>query len=238
MNGKQKLLLVQIYIHLLFLIGLFSIPLYITIPAIIFLHIFSVSFMITVFFHRTVAHRHTINPIAEKVLLFISWMMGVGSAIAVAGTHRKHHRFSDTEKDPHSPKNLGVFRTYWYGSGSEDIVRYVPDLLRKPLYVFQQKHYFSGLLLIHLLCFAIFPFYVYWVLLIASSFLVWFNGGLINICCHDNQGPINSNFFGFWLAGEGWHKNHHSSPGDKNFHTTYDWGGLVHKLVSYGNQSK
>jgi stearoyl-CoA desaturase (delta-9 desaturase) len=232
MNPRQKLLMIQIYAHILFVLGLFFLPLTISIPAVIISQIVYVGICGTAFFHRAVSHKQSINPLVEKILILLSWIGMSGSALAWAGTHRKHHRYSDTEKDPHSPKHHSRLKTYWYSSGAEDIIRYVPDLLRKPWYLFQHKYYFKVLLILHVLGILFLSFTYYWALLIVPAFLMWFSGSLINIFCHDDKGPVNVSILGYFSGGEGWHKNHHEEPANPSFRHWADWGGHLHKLMS------
>jgi stearoyl-CoA desaturase (delta-9 desaturase) len=172
MTPRHKLLLIQIYAHILFLVGLVLLSATISIPTIIISQIIYVGICGTAFFHRTVSHKNKINPTIEKILILLSWVGMSGSALAWAGTHRKHHRYTDTEKDPHSPKYHGRLRTYWYSSGAGDIIRYVPDLLRKPWYLFQHKYYFKVLLVLHTLGLLFLSFTYYWALLIVPAFLM------------------------------------------------------------------
>lgn len=231
MNFKQTLLSTQIYAHIVFLIGLFTISWHISLPIIIISQIIYVGFCGTVFFHRTVAHKNSLNPVIEKILLIISWLGMSGSALAWAGTHRKHHRYSDTEKDPHCPIHHGRLKAYWYSSGNEDIIRYVPDLLRKPWYIFQHTHYFKILLIVHIVGLLLLPFYVYWSILIVPAFLMWFAGSSVNIFCHDKNGPRNIGLLGYIHAGEGWHANHHNDPANTSFKHPADWGGIIHNII-------
>lgn len=238
MDFRKLLFATQIYIHIVFLVGLFFVPLYISIPAIIICQIIFVGACGTAFFHRTVAHKNNINPITEKVLILLSWIGGSGSALAWAGTHRMHHRYSDTEKDPHCPIHHGKLKAYWLSSGDGNIVRYVPDLLRKPLYLFQHQHYFKVLVSLHILGLLLLPFSIYWVCLIVPAFLMWFAGSTINVFCHDINGPRNVPILGYLHAGEGWHGNHHNDPANSKFNARHDWGGFIHKYLRLRNEVK
>lgn len=231
MNFRKVLLAFQIFIHLSFLLGLLFVPLKMAIPFILVSQVVYVGFCGTVYFHRVIAHRNEIHPWINRALLFLSWLGVSGSVIAWAGTHRKHHRLSDSERDPHSPVHRGIFRTYWYSSGDEDIVKYVPDLLRQKLFLFQHKHYFKFLVGIHILGFLTLPLHFYWGFLIVPAFLMWFAGSTINVFCHNSLGPINIPVLGFLHAGEGWHKNHHASPALCNFGHKGDWGYLLYNLI-------
>ena len=176
---------------------------------------------------------------AEKIFLLLSWLGVVSSALAWAGVHRKHHRFSDTNKDPHSPLWLGKFKAYWQLSNNDtDVIKYVPDLLKKPMYVLQHKYYFQVLFSIHIFGFLILPTMWYWAILIVPGFLMWFGGSTINVFCHDNLGPKNVTLWGIVNAGEGWHKNHHDMPMSPKFGHWADWGGHIHSLLSVKKHEK
>jgi fatty-acid desaturase len=142
-----------------------------------------------------------------------------------------HHRWSDTERDPHSPKHSGILKTYWWSSGDSSVVRYIPDLLRKPLYVFQHNHYFKVLIALHILGALTLPLVLYWALLVAPAFLMWFAGSMTNVFGHDAVGPRNSTLLGLAFAGEGWHKNHHDNAASTQFHPTLDWGGKIYNWI-------
>jgi len=216
----------------MFLWGVFVVPLHIVIPALIINQIIFVGFCGTAFFHRTVAHKNSINPIVEKSLVLLSWLGATSSAIAWAGGHRKHHRYSDTEKDPHSPIILGKFKAYWQMSNNNnDLIKYVPDLLRKKLYVFQHKYYFIVLVTAHILGLLLLPFIYYWAIFIVSGFVMWFSGSLVNLFGHNKKGPTNNYILGLLVGGEGWHKNHHDEPANYSFRHKFDWGGKIHQLL-------
>ena len=231
MNYKKALLIFQIFIHVIFLAGLFLFPIAKIFCFIVISQVIYVGFCGTVYFHRVVSHKNPIYPFIDKILLFVSWLGVSGSVIAWVGTHRKHHRYTDSERDPHSPTHMGRLRAYWYSSGDEDIVRYIPDLLRNPLYLLQHKHYFKVLLVIHFIGLIFLTPLWYWGLLVTPAFLMWFAGSSVNALCHDDHGPINNPFLGILHAGEGWHKNHHSHPNANSFRHWTDWGYYIHKLI-------
>src|SRR5438552_5339563 len=70
----------------------------------------------TVYLHRVLAHRSlTVRPAVAMVFRLIIWMMTGISPRAWVAVHRKHHAFSDTPQDPHSPVVLG-FRAVQLGN--------------------------------------------------------------------------------------------------------------------------
>lgn len=64
----------------------------------------------SVFYHRALTHGAIeLSPWARKLVVHSgSWVTGIDPK-AWCCMHRAHHLFSDTELDPHSPSNLGVF---------------------------------------------------------------------------------------------------------------------------------
>lgn len=230
---KQLLLATQLYIHAAFLIGLVLIPVDMILPSLIISHIIYVGLCGTVFYHRIVTHRNKINDKLSKFLMLLSWLGASGSLIGWAGTHRKHHTFSDTERDPHSPKYLGYIKTYWWSSGGNDIVKFVPDLLRNPWYLWQHKNYFNVLFLAHGLGLIFLPWAWYWCIMIVPGFLMWFGGSMTNCFSHNKQGPNNNILLGLLFGGEGWHKNHHNDPANASFGHRLDWGNWIYKLITY-----
>ncbi|TDB90324.1 acyl-CoA desaturase [Actinomadura sp. KC216] len=96
-------------------------------------------------FHRLLAHRSfkTHRPVRDA-LAVAGTVAGQGPAIIWAAHHRRHHRMSDREGDPHSPYFYGghgriaVLRGLWHAhlgwlldeNLSSDPIRYCPDLVR------------------------------------------------------------------------------------------------------------
>lgn len=67
---------------------------------------------ISVFYHRAFTHDAVaINPrLRSFVIKTSNWVTGIDLK-AWACMHRMHHTYSDTMKDPHSPKRWGIFGT-------------------------------------------------------------------------------------------------------------------------------
>ena len=67
-------------------------------------------FATTVYLHRVLAHRSlTVRPAVAMVFRFVIWTMTGITPRAWVAVHRKHHAFSDTGQDPHSPVVLGFW---------------------------------------------------------------------------------------------------------------------------------
>src|SRR5690242_17829191 len=67
-------------------------------------------FATTVYLHRVLAHRSlTVRPPVAIVFRVVIWMMTGITPRAWVAVHRRHHAFSDTPQDPHSPVVLGFW---------------------------------------------------------------------------------------------------------------------------------
>jgi stearoyl-CoA desaturase (Delta-9 desaturase) len=111
---------------------------------------------VTVGFHRYLTHRSfATSPPLRAVLAVLGSAAIEGPVTAWVADHRKHHRFSDREGDPHSPhvgheggwrgalKGLLHAHVGWLfihtQRGSKE--RYVPDLLRDPVVRFVDRSF-------------------------------------------------------------------------------------------------
>ena len=198
---------------------------------------------ITVGFHRLLTHRSfKCGRLLRATFAALGSAAAEGPVIDWVATHRKHHRYSDIDGDPHSPhghgsgfrgalRGLAHAHIGWVFSEMEvaDERRYAKDLLSDPLLRFVDRTF------------------VVWVIAgLAAAFglgvaltgsvvggltaLLW--GGAARIfLMHHATFSINSlcHFFGrqdydtgdesrnlAWLAiptwGEAWHNNHHAFP--------------------------
>ncbi|MFM9082920.1 MAG: fatty acid desaturase, partial [Actinomycetota bacterium] len=58
----------------------------------------------TVYLHRTVSHKAlSLNPFVEWLFRAAIWLTTGIKPKQWAAVHRKHHAFTDSEGDPHSP---------------------------------------------------------------------------------------------------------------------------------------
>ncbi len=100
-------------------------------------------FGITIGYHRLFSHGSFVPKRPLKVALAVLGSMAVeGSVTGWVATHRRHHRFSDAEGDPHSPyrygpgarpglRGLAFAHVGWlFGADDTSSRRYAPDLHR------------------------------------------------------------------------------------------------------------
>jgi stearoyl-CoA desaturase (delta-9 desaturase) len=185
---------------------------------------------VTLYLHRGQAHRAIqFHPLLEHFMRFWLWLTTGMVTKQWVAVHRKHHRFSDQDGDPHSPIIYGirniVFRgVYYYYSASKDsemIAQYgkgtPKDWIERRLYT---PHNFLGILLmlvIDLVLFGPMGLVIWGVQMIWIPFHA---AGIINGIGHwwgyrngetrDNSRNILP--IGIWIGGEELHANHHLNP--------------------------
>jgi stearoyl-CoA desaturase (delta-9 desaturase) len=113
--------------------------------------------------------------------------------------HRRHHQYSDTQLDPHSPHQhgwgvLGMLRGAWHAHLGWLFKPEPPDL----------DHYIKDLRQSRMLC------------MVSALFLVWVAAGLLIPALLG--GLLTGTWEGVWSGlawdgmGEGWHNTHHAFP--------------------------
>jgi stearoyl-CoA desaturase (delta-9 desaturase) len=109
---------------------------------------------ITIGFHRYLAHKSfKTSRFFEAVLMITGSMGGQGPIMYWVTTHRRHHKYSDREGDPHSPNLsgsglVGKLRGLWYAhmpwmlSNESSSWRFwAPDVLRDRRLFFYHRTY-------------------------------------------------------------------------------------------------
>jgi stearoyl-CoA desaturase (delta-9 desaturase) len=196
----------------------------------------------TVIIHRLLAHKSFTAPKWFEYLGSLISVIGNGaSAIAWVALHREHHRFSDTQKDPHSPVHKG-FLSIQLGNYPSPNVMYAADMLRSGFYLFCHKYHWLFFLATAAILYSIDPRAPIYGLLVPSVFILYL-GSLVNSLNHTHIGyrnyetrdsSMNNILTGILLMGEGWHNNHHAAPADAQFGKKwweFDLGWQVIKLV-------
>jgi stearoyl-CoA desaturase (delta-9 desaturase) len=197
---------------------------------------------VTVGLHRYFTHGSFKAKRPLKIALGIAGSLSLEmSVLDWVATHRKHHKFSDKEGDPHSPwrfgpgfKNMAKGLLYAHMGWLFDAERtnrekYAPDLC-KDADVMKLHRWFGALALFSIFAPAVIGGLVTWSWQGALTAFFW--GSLVRIgLLHHVTWSINSicHVFGeeefqtrdksrnvWWLAipsfGESWHNLHHSDP--------------------------
>jgi len=179
-------------------------------------------------YHRLLTHRGFKAPRwLERFMATCGTLAVQSGPIAWVTTHRIHHAFTETEKDPHSPRN----GTYWAHMGwifqgtAQDqpqtaIQKYSPDLIRDPYLVFIDKYYWVTTIIVAAILFA----FGGWSLVLCAIFfrtvINWHFTWLVNSATHlwgsrrfdTRDDSRNNGLIAAVTFGEGWHNNHHAYP--------------------------
>jgi stearoyl-CoA desaturase (delta-9 desaturase) len=189
-------------------------------------------FATTVYLHRVLAHRSlSVRPPAAMVFRVIIWVMTGIAPRAWVAVHRRHHAFSDTPQDPHSPVVLGFWAVQLgnvklYRDTIRDgvtVTKYSRDLPPDRLDRMFFDHAFAGLAIgIGFLMVVLGPLAglvaagIHTVVYLATNSAVNAVGHTFGKRPYDNLATNNQ-----WLAwisgGEGLHNNHHAAPTSARF---------------------
>jgi stearoyl-CoA desaturase (delta-9 desaturase) len=193
-------------------------------------------------FHRYFTHSSFKANRGLKIALAVAGTLAIeGEVLVWVADHRRHHKYSDREGDPHSPwrfgtdwkaltKGLGYAHIGWlFDSNRTSQARFCPDLLADRD-ITRISRWFPGLVAVSLLAPALIG--GLWSMSILGALTAFFWASLVRICLlHHVTWSINSVCHTFgnedfevrdksrnvaWLAipsfGESWHNLHHSDP--------------------------
>jgi stearoyl-CoA desaturase (delta-9 desaturase) len=235
------------FVHILGLMGFVSALLYckwLTLICYCFLYYFS-CLGVTAGVHRLWAHRSYKAKLPFKIVLMLFDSMAFQNDIYQwCRDHRLHHKYSETDADPHNAKR-GFFFSHmgWLMMKKHPQVIIkgrnidMSDLRNDPVVMFQKNHYLK----MALLCSVILPTAIpvfFWNETPIIAFLVcgalryvttlhatW----LVNSVAHlwgfrpydKTINPAENIFVSFFAVGEGFHNYHHTFPYD---YSTSEWG--------------
>ena len=179
-------------------------------------------------YHRLLSHRGFTT--SKWMIRFLATCASLGlqsGPLSWVTTHRLHHAFTDTDKDPHSPRD-GVWWSHmgWIFSGTAQhqsqatIQRYSPDLLKDPYLRLLDEYYYVPTLILAPALFAIGGWtMVLWAIVFRVT-VSWHFTWLVNSATHlwgsrrfeTRDDSRNNALVAAVTFGEGWHNNHHSYP--------------------------
>jgi stearoyl-CoA desaturase (delta-9 desaturase) len=159
--------------------------------------------------HFYFAHGKYKDNIKSYFYTLLTLCTALGSPISFSASHRQHHKFVDTEKDPHSPEHIGWKRVYFLDWEPQNInPRLIADFARSKFQKWVHKHWFELHLIIvatlaafdpRLVCFVLSPFVMY-------SF---HNASAVNVLAHlggESKNVPLMKIINWW----GWdHGDHH-----------------------------
>jgi len=190
-------------------------------------------FGVTAGYHRLLAHRSFHAARAVQFLLALAGSLATqGGPLWWVAHHRSHHRYTETDRDIHSPRTQGFWRSHMGWMLAAESFREnganARDLYRVPELKFLQQHYVwivlgqgaaiyalgEGLAVLGVNTSGLQM--LVWAWFIATVAL-WHATFMVNSVCHlwgsrpfDAEDASTNNWLVALLAlGEGWHNNHH-----------------------------
>lgn len=194
-------------------------------------------------YHRLLAHNSwPASSRYRKIGSLLGAYAGIGSPMVWTAVHRAHHRFVDTDKDPHGPEHLGLARVQFFGMFGQAGGEHIIDMLKDKFQTKLNRYYFKLHLAIAITWLLISPS-LFVCAYLAPMALLWEIGGSVNTINHwfgyrnkDNpkHHAYNNPITAILFFGEGWHANHHDNPisyTTKEKWWEFDFAGLMIKLV-------
>lgn len=179
-------------------------------------------------YHRLLTHGGFKTPKwLEYFMTFCGTFAFQSGAITWVATHRIHHKFTETEEDPHSPRGGALWSHIgWILQGDGQVKdeatmqRYAPDLMKDPVHRVMNRYYWMSSVLLGGVLFLIGG----WTMVLWGIFLRtvlgWHFTWLVNSATHiwgtrrfdTHDDSRNNGLIAAVTFGEGWHNNHHANP--------------------------
>lgn len=190
---------------------------------------------VTLYLHRCQAHRGVeFHPVISHLMRFWLWLTTGMTTKQWVAVHRKHHRFSDVEGDPHTPHVYGIWQVLFKGAGlyhsaSKDTkmveqygVGTPNDWVERVIYTPHSRLGIMLMLVIDLF------FFGPWGLLVWGVQMIWipfWAAGVINGVAHwigyrngdTKDHSRNISPIGIIVGGEELHNSHHLAPASPKF---------------------
>lgn len=182
-------------------------------------------------------HRYYAHKSFEFRFVFMKWictliaiLSGRASILGWVYVHRLHHAYSDTEKDPHGPGNIGFklfnFKHIESTAGKMNVFL-VKDLMNKQQIFIHD--YYLAIILAFVFVLAIFGLDVAYFVWVLPVFLVQMSQNSFNYFAHTygyrnyETKDTSSNNALLWplIMGDAWHNNHHGNPASMT--TQFKW---------------
>ena len=179
-------------------------------------------------YHRLLTHRSFKAPKWLEYTLTVFGTMSIqDDAPKWVATHRIHHKFVETERDPHSTRpGFWWAQIGWvlFGTAQDHdeatLKKYVPDLMKDKFHIFLAKYYYVPIIVSAFVLFAIggwsMVFWGVFMRVVVGWHTTWFVNSLSHIYGKKpfatNDDSTNNWLVALLTFGEGWHNNHHAFP--------------------------
>ncbi|NLV55495.1 MAG: acyl-CoA desaturase [Acidimicrobiales bacterium] len=216
--------------------------------ALCFVLYFGRMWFITAGYHRYFSHRsYKTSRAFQFVLAFGGGSAAQKGALWWASHHRDHHRFSDTDRDVHSPlkgfwwSHIGWILCDKYKGWDPDSIK---DFNKFPELRFITKHDWIPPWTVAIASYLIAGWPGLIVGFFWSTVLLWHGTFTVNSLAHvmgrrryaTTDTSRNSALIALWTGGEGWHNNHHyyqAAARNGFFWWEYDPTYYVLKVLSW-----
>lgn len=200
---------------------------------------FLADFVQSLFLHRWAAHELWNPPKwLQKALAFVGLNALVGTPIGWAAWHRTHHKYSDTEDDPHSPTHKGaLYVTFWHKFHRVQLKRAV-DRLREPFFSNLNKYEGHIATSVNLTLFVLISYFFGWqwfltVWAAPVALTIFISNFFVNVLLHRKGEPIDNPWMWPFAFGECLHRKHHVGPMRLNYPGTWDPSGSLITLLGW-----
>jgi len=179
-------------------------------------------------YHRLLTHRGFETPLwVERALALCGALALEGGPVFWVGTHRLHHRNSDKEGDPHSPRDGALWSHMgWILTGralhadNQELLALCPDLRRDPFHLWLSRWHWLPSVALGALLFAAGGWsWLLWAGALRTVFglhATWAVNSAGHLWGSRRYATRDTSRNNLWVAlvsfGEGWHNNHHGDP--------------------------
>jgi stearoyl-CoA desaturase (delta-9 desaturase) len=208
---------------------------------------------VTIYLHRAQAHRSVdLHPAVAHFFRFWLWLTTGMRTIEWVAIHRKHHAHTETEDDPHSPHQVGIWKVLLEGTelyreearDPETLAKYghgtPDDWMERNVYARFES---GGIALLGVLSLVLFGVIGVTIWAIQMVWIPLWAAGVINGLGHylgyrnfeSADGSTNLSPLGLLIGGEEMHNNHHAFPSSAKFSQRwyeFDVGWFYLRLLS------
>ena len=166
----------------------------------------------SLFIHRWATHNLWNPPVwFQNIMSVVSMTALIGTPISYSAWHRNHHKHSDTDRDPHSPK----YKTWYYiifrTHEQPTKISLATDRLRNEWQLFLTKYETMLVYMLNAILFLVLPieWFLTWATAVAmTTFWVMLVTGIM---CHTDKVRDVPYMYPFAFS-ESFHKQHHIKP--------------------------
>ena len=178
-----------------------------------------------IFHHRRFAHKSWVGPKwLDYTGLWVANQSLLGNSIVFSAQHRVHHKFSDSDLDPHSPLYVSWWKIQFLYPYHHVSLKYAYDLINDKMHIFYSR--FGLLITFTTWCMISYFLSFTWLItiwlpgialvILSKNYLNYkLHGSLRNLGnyrTYELNDQSNNNLIWGYLSFDGWHQNHHKTP--------------------------